>query len=98
MRIKGVDYKLYWSLGGFFVYEEIAGEPFQAGRSVSMYMLLYAFLIYCNRKQETKFNMEFDEFVDACSEDPSIFQQFIDMMNEHGRLESITGDEDKKKA
>lgn len=97
MRIKGVDYKLYWSLGGFFVYEEIAGEPFQAGRTVSMYMLFYAFLIYCNRKEEIKFNMEFDEFVDACSEDPSLFQQFVSMMTEHGKIEKI-GEEDKKKA
>lgn len=97
MRIKGVDYKLYWSLGGFFVYEEIAGEPFQPGKTVSMYMLLYAFLIYCNRREENRFDMEFDAFVDACSEDPSIFQQFVTMMTEHGKLEQ-TVEEDKKKA
>lgn len=90
--INGKRYWLRYTLRGLFIYEEITGKPFDGVKLVDNYLLLYSMLLACNPDDR----LTFDEVVDACDEEDSVFAAFnevlVDRMNRNAELAG-----DKKK-
>ena len=72
IRIENQEYNIEYTLRGFFVYEQITGTHFVADKLMNEYTLLYAMLIAGNKG----FRMTFDEFIEACDRDASIYIAF----------------------
>lgn len=93
ITVQGKELKVAYNLKGLFVYEEIAGHPYNGARLVDTYMLLYSMLLANN----DDFSLSFDEFIDECDADMGIYQVFVEVMNEEAkRVEAYNND--KKKA
>ena len=73
ISLNGKDFSLNYTLRAFFVFESISGYPFQFGKLLDEYILFYSFLIASNKDS---FNMEFDEFIELCENDLTLFEQF----------------------
>ncbi|MCR8874305.1 hypothetical protein [Phocaeicola barnesiae] len=90
--IKGKEYKIGYSLRVLFMYEKKNGKPFSGDTLESMYMLMYASLLALN----DDFVMSFEELIDVCDEDMSIYDSFQQIVIEASkRMESYN--ENKKK-
>lgn len=91
--IKEKEYKLAYNLRSLFVYEEMSGKPYTGSRSIENYLLMYAML----QANNDEFSLSFDEFIEACDNDMSLFSEFVEVMNEQAkRTEAFL--ENKKKA
>lgn len=91
--IGGVEYKLAYNLRSLFIYEEIAGHPYKGEKTIDSYVLLFSML----QANNEGFSLTFDEFIDACDEDMSIFQEFALVLEEYSKRMSSRV-ENKKKA
>ena len=75
--------------------EEITGKPYSGDKMVNSYILLCAMLMANNKD----FPLTFDDVIDACDSDPSIFETFLAVLEEENkRISVIIGKDDKKKA
>ena len=93
VTISGRTYRMRHSLRVLFVYEEIAGKPYEGGSLQSAYVLCYACLLANN---PDSFSMTFPEFIDACDADPGIFRMFAEMVGGQNRLDAQAADSKKK--
>lgn len=92
VTIGGVEYKLAYNLRSLFIYEEIAGHPYKGEKTIDSYVLLFSML----QANNEGFSLTFDEFIDACDEDMSIFQEFALVLEDYSkRMSSYV--ENKKK-
>ena len=91
--IQGKEYNLAYNLRALFVYEELAGKPYKGEKTIECYLFFFAMLSANNED----FSMSFDEFVNACDEDMSLYKTFIEIMREQYKRESAFL-ENKKKA
>lgn len=73
ITIREKVYKVKYGLKTLFKYEELEGHPFDYKKMEDSYRLLYASLIAHN----PEYSQGYDEFLDACDEDPSIFEKFV---------------------
>lgn len=73
VTINGKDLKVKYGLKTLFKFEELEGHPFEFKKMEDSYKLLYASLIAHN----PEYSQGYDEFLDACDEDPSIFEKFV---------------------
>ena len=72
MEILGKNYEFKYSLRSMFVWEEITGKPFEVKTLLDTYILAYACII-ANQDNPP---LEFNEFIDACDENPGIIEEF----------------------
>ena len=93
VTIGGVEYKLAYNLRSLFIYEEIAGHPYKGEKTIDSYVLLFSML----QANNEGFSLTFDEFIDACDEDMSIFQELALVLEDYSKRMS-TYVENKKKA
>lgn len=90
VSIDNKEYHLRYSLRSLFKYEQLTGHPYEGKTLEDAYMLLHASLMACN----TDYSMTFDQLIDSCDVDPSIFSEFTGMVQaEANRLAQL-----KKKA
>ena len=94
ISLNGKDFSLKYTLRAFFVFESISGYPFQFGKLLDEYILFYSFLIASNKDS---FNMEFDEFIDSCENDLTLFNQFKALLLDEIKLRSQSAGNDVKK-
>ena len=95
ISFNGKDFSLKYTLRAFFVFESISGYPFQFGKLLDEYILFYSFLIASNKDS---FNMEFDEFIELCENDLTLFEQFKEFILDEIELRSqLAGNDVKKK-
>lgn len=78
VTIKGVEYNLRYTLRALFIYEELKGEPYSGDKAINSYILLFTMLIANNKD----FSLNFEDIIDACDSDPSIFQEFVSVLEE----------------
>ena len=93
VTIGGVEYKLAYNLRSLFIYEEITGHPYKGEKTIDSYVLLFSML----QANNEGFSLTFDEFIDACDEDMSIFQEFALVLEDYSKRMSPFV-ENKKKA
>lgn len=95
ISFNGKDFSLKYTLRAFFVFESISGYPFQFGKLLDEYLLFYSFLIASNKDS---FNMAFDEFIELCENDLTLFEQFKEFILDEIELRSqLAGNDVKKK-
>ena len=94
ISFNGKDFSLKYTLRAFFVFESISGYPFQFGKLLDEYLLFYSFLIASNKDS---FNMEFDEFIELCENDLTLFEQFKEFILDEIKLRSQSAGNDVKK-
>lgn len=94
ISLNGKDLSLKYTLRAFFVFESISDYPFQFGKLLDEYILFYSFLIASNKDS---FNMEFDEFIELCENDLTLFEQFKEFILDEIKLRSQSAGNDVKK-
>ena len=85
VTIKGKEYVVKYGLRTLFKHEEIEGHPFEFKKMEDSYRLLHASLLAHN----TDYCLSFDELLDACDEDSSIFGEFVHLTEESAKRESV---------
>ena len=99
VKINGVEYTLRYTLRALFIYEEITGKSYSGDRMVNSYILLSQVLCAMLMANNKDFPLTFDDVIDACDLDPSIFETFLAVLEEENkRIGMIVGKDDKKKA
>lgn len=95
VTIDGREYEMRYTLRALFIYESLAGRPFD-GRTLSdMYLLCYSTLLACNPEI---FNMSFSEFIDFCDNDSTVFKEFSMVLADRAKIEGQKPGASKKKA
>lgn len=72
IKIRDKAYDLRYTVRALFAYEQITGVSFNPGKLLNEYTLLYAILIANN----ANFRLTFEELIDECDNDQSIFIEF----------------------
>ena len=94
ITIKKQDYVLKYTLRAFFIFENFTGRQFAFGRMLYESLLFYSILLANNKDT---FLMSFDEFVEACDSDPSLFASFKEFFVKQIELLEQAADADIKK-
>ena len=94
ISLNGKDFSLKYTLRAFFVFESISGYPFQFGKMLDEFLLFYSFLLAS--KQEL-FKMKFEEFIELCENDLTLFEQFKEFILDEIKLRSQSAGNDVKK-
>lgn len=88
IKIDNQEYILKYTVRALFAYEQITGASFTPDKLLNEYTLLYAILIANN----TNFRLTFEEFIDKCDEDQSIFIEFrkwfLDVLRQKALLQT----------
>lgn len=92
VEINGIVFKLAYNLKSLFTYEEITGHPYKGDRTIDIYLLMYSMLIANNND----FSMDFDEFIGKCDEDYTLYQTFVEVMEDESKRMSAFKDSKKK--
>lgn len=85
IRIKDAEYQLKYTLRALFIFEKITGTTFEIKSTLDYYILFYSILLANN--QDT-FKLTFDEFIDACDNDNSLFIQFSEFLNQELKMQN----------
>ncbi|RHO65977.1 hypothetical protein DW083_19825 [Parabacteroides sp. AF48-14] len=100
IKIRGVDYTLRYTARGLFIYEQIVGVPFSPDKLLNEYTLMYSMILANNRH----FSMLFDEFIDVCDDEPTLFSDFrkwlvreLKQKSQLMQIEDIEAQEDEVK-
>ena len=89
------EFILKYTLRAFFVFESISGYPFQFGKMLDEFLLFYSFLTASN---QDSFQLKFDEFIELCENDLTLFEQFKEfILEEIKRRSQLAGNDVKKK-
>lgn len=72
MEINGKKYNLKYSLRSMFAFEEITGKAFSIDTLLDTYCFCYACII----SGQDNPPLDFNEFIDACDENPGIIEEF----------------------
>lgn len=91
MEINGKNYDLVYGLRPMFVFEEMTGKPFEIKTLMDTYIFCYACII--SNKNNPK--LEFDEFIDACDENPGLISEFNEFMSDELKKREVLGDKKK---
>ena len=94
ISLNGKDFSLKYTLRAFFVCESIYGYPFQFGKMLDEFLLFYSFLLASNQEL---FKMEFEEFIELCENDLTLFEQFKEFILDEIKLRSQSAGNDVKK-
>lgn len=93
ISINGKEFTLKYSLRAFFIFENLSGYPFQFGKMIDEFLLFYSLLLANNES----FTMEFDEFIDSCENDLTLFNQFKALLWDEIKLRSQSAGNGVKK-
>ena len=90
IKINGTEYKVKYTLRALFIFEQITGKPFEMKTLLDNYVFFYSLILANNENI-----LEWNEFIDALDNDPSIFTQINELVNNSTKLEElIDGKED----
>lgn len=73
IKINKKEYILKYTLRALFIFEKITGTAFKFGLLHNEYVLMYSTLLANNSDD---FEMSFDELIEICDEDSTIFEQY----------------------
>lgn len=93
IKIKGKKYNFKYTIRALFIFESITGKPFEIKNLFDNYVFLYSILIANNPNQ----TMLFDDFINCLDDDPSIYKQLNEILNEHNKMEQLLeGDKEEE--
>lgn len=95
--INDIEYKYKYSIRALFIFEKIAGKIFSLNGLMDFYIFYYS-MILANNPDAV---LSFDEFIDACDENPEIsieFSSYLDAyFKQQEQFNSSKEDNSKKK-
>lgn len=99
ITINNIEYKLKYTLRSLFIYEKITDNQFTGKSLIDYYILFYSTLLANN---SDTFKYTFDEFIQLCDDDSSLFVQFTEFLNKELSIQNQfnneeTDDNSKKK-
>lgn len=99
ITINNIEYKLKYTLRSLFIYEKITDNQFTGKSLINYYILFYSTLLANN---SDSFKYTFDEFIQLCDDDSSLFVQFTEFLNKELSIQnqfnnSDTDTDSKKK-
>lgn len=92
IEINGKSYEFKYSLRSMFVFEEIAGKPFEVKTLLDTYIFAYS----CIVANPDNPSLEFDEFVDHCDIYPEVMDEFNKFIDEEMKKRSTLSAGKKK--
>ena len=95
VKIKGVSYKIRYTLRALFIFENITGKSFNVESSMEQFLFYYSILL-ANNPGTT---LSFDDFIDACEPDvegsADIIKAFTDLLTaQEKKMKMMAGGED----
>jgi len=95
IKIKGIDYKVKYTIRALFLMEQITGKPFEIKTLLDNYLFFYC-MILANNKDKEKI-LGWDEFIDALDNDKDLMKQLTDIqIEEQKKNELLADDKDKE--
>lgn len=98
IKINGVDYNIKYTIRALFIFEQITGKSFQLNSLLDNYVFFYS-MILANNKDNP---LNWDDFINAIDEDPTLFAKMSDILNEEQSKNDVfnkeDGDDKEKKA
>lgn len=92
ITIKDKEYKLHYTIRSLFLFEQITKKPFKIETLLDNYVFFYC-LILANNKESV---IEWDDFIDALDEDPTLFQKMSDIIAREQKKNSLFEDGEEK--
>lgn len=95
VTIKGVSYKIRYTLRALFIFEQITGKSFNVESSMEQFLFYYSILLANNPGTA----LSFDDFIDACEPDvegsADIIKAFTDLLTaQEKKMGIMKGGED----
>nr|DAJ20171.1 MAG TPA: tail assembly chaperone protein [Siphoviridae sp. ctTYz13] len=90
--IKGKEYKIKQTLRSLFIFEQITNRPFKIETLLDNYIYFYS-VILANNKDNV---IDWDEFIDAVDENPSLLNEFTKMNEEQNKFDELFTDSNEK--
>lgn len=87
VKINGSEYKVKNTLRALFIFEQIAEKPFEVKTVLDNYVFFYSVLLANNPDNP----LDWDEFIDALDDDPSLTEKMNTILAESSRLDRIMG-------
>lgn len=84
ISINNNDYILKYTLRALFIFERIAETQFTGTKLMDYYLLFYCILLANN----DTFNMTFDELIEVCDNEPSLFKEFMIFLNKEFEIQN----------
>lgn len=85
VNINGKDYQIKQTIRSLFLWEQIAGRPFEVKTTLDNYLYYYC-LILANNKE---CDLDWDAFLDAIDNDPSIIIEITKALADLSKLEKM---------
>lgn len=92
IKINGTDYKVKYTIRALFIFEQITGKAFAITSLLDNYIFFYSMLLANNPDNV----LDWNEFIDALDNDPSIFNQLNDIVTKEEQKQKLLGEEQKK--
>lgn len=90
LKINGVDYKIKYTIRALFIFEQITGKAFKIENLLDNYIFYYSILMANNPDNVIDWN----EFINALDEDPTIIAEFGKLMTNEEKKEKVFEVED----
>lgn len=84
IKINEIEYKVKPTIRAMFIFEQITKKPFKVETMLDNYVYFYSLLLANN---ET--SLEWDEFIDALDNDPTIYLQLSDILIKNSKIDEI---------
>lgn len=91
ITINGKEFNLKYTLRSLFIFEQITKKPFKIETMLDNYVFFYSLLI-ANNKDNT---LEWDEFIDAMDEDPTLLDRMNKVLEDNKKKTDIFSGEEK---
>lgn len=87
ITINDKNYEFKYSIRSMFVWETIMEKPFEITTLMDTYVFCYACIVSNPDNPE----LDFNTFINACDEDPSIIEKFNKFMNDEMKKRELLG-------
>lgn len=87
IKIKGVEYELRNTLRSLFLFEELTGREFKIETLRDNYTFYYCIVAANNPDTLVAEGLTFDDFIDACDEDPTLFRRIGEILTRQEKVE-----------
>lgn len=85
IKINGKEFKVKYTLRALFIFEQITKKPFEIKTLLDNYVFFYS-IILANNDDNI---LEWNEFIDALDENPKLFTDINDIVNQSAKVEEI---------
>jgi len=94
IKIKGIDYKVKYTIRALFLMEQITGKTFEIKKLLDNYLFFYC-MILANNKDKEKI-LGWDDFLDALDSDPELMKQLTEIQIEEQKKNELLADDKEK--